>query len=319
MHPLSIELVKRGFVVLSIDLRGHGSSEGDLGTSRERTSGLALDMKACVEYLEDLGFVDRIGLVGHSMGGGTAMATAEQYPYKTNATVAIGALSTSIDFENVSNLLVAYGLYEQDITHEEALALLEAYTGLKSGVELNTQYGDFDNGNATRSVVGPYSEHLAEVFYDVIPYETMQWFERAFNGVQPDDIQLTAHYLMTSLIVSYIGCLMLLFVIISCLGSSIFRVGQSRLGARMTDGRSPKLPILGYPIVMLIALVVTPPVSEVFDDVFPMTMLNSVFAMLVVGPAIGVTVVSLLLSRSRGRWEVRRTWAMLGEMSSTSL
>ncbi|MBE0526323.1 MAG: alpha/beta fold hydrolase, partial [Candidatus Thorarchaeota archaeon] len=77
MQLLSIELVKRGFVVVSIDFRGHGSSEGYL-SDFERSNGLVLDMLAGVEYLEDLGFVDRIGLAGHSMGGGTSMLTALQ-------------------------------------------------------------------------------------------------------------------------------------------------------------------------------------------------------------------------------------------------
>ena len=90
MQPLSIELAKRGFVVVNIDFRGHGSSDGYL-SDFARSNGLVEDMLAGVEYLESLGFVDRIGLAGHSMGGGTSMLTASRNPTRINATVAIDA------------------------------------------------------------------------------------------------------------------------------------------------------------------------------------------------------------------------------------
>lgn len=64
MQGLSIDLVKRGFTVVTIDFRGHGSSEG----YRAESSKLDLDMIAAIEYLEGLGNINKIGLVGHSMG-----------------------------------------------------------------------------------------------------------------------------------------------------------------------------------------------------------------------------------------------------------
>ena len=65
MQPFCIELVKRGFTVLSIDFRGHGSSDGFLPSNR-RALGygeLEWDMMAAVEFLLELENVNRIGLV----------------------------------------------------------------------------------------------------------------------------------------------------------------------------------------------------------------------------------------------------------------
>ena len=43
---------------------------------------------------------------------------------------AIGALSTSRDNADISNLIVAFGLYEQGITQEMALTYLEPFDSL---------------------------------------------------------------------------------------------------------------------------------------------------------------------------------------------
>ena len=223
MQLLSIELVKRGFVVVNIDFRGHGSSEGYLG-DMTRISGNVLDMLAGVEYLENLGFVDRIGLTGHSMGGFTSILTASENPTRINATVAIGALTTfttGINITNIRNLLAVYALYDQGITEEDGLSFLRTYTG-QDDVEFGTLYGDFNDGNATKVAVSPIGEHLLEPINSEIIYETVQWFETSFNGAPATDIQLTSQYLIVSLIVSLIGLLLVLSTFVSYFGRLIF-------------------------------------------------------------------------------------------------
>jgi uncharacterized protein len=86
-------LVGQGFSVLLFDLRGHGDSDGDrfsFGYLERR------DVSAALEYLEARGFPDeRIGLVGISMGAGTAIQTLLLHP-KVGAVVSDSAYTDAL-------------------------------------------------------------------------------------------------------------------------------------------------------------------------------------------------------------------------------
>ncbi|MFX1607267.1 MAG: alpha/beta fold hydrolase [Promethearchaeota archaeon] len=319
MQPLSIELAKRGFVVVNIDFRGHGSSDGYLGEFGQNI-GLVQDMLAGVEYLESLGFVDRIGLAGHSMGGGTSMLTALQNPTRINATVAIGALSTfsaSGNISNVPNLLAAYALYDQGITEEDGLDFLRAYTG-QEAVEIETLYGDFNDGDATKVAVSPNSEHLLEPVDAAIIFEAVQWFEYAFNGAPATDVNLTAQYLIVSIMISLFGLLLVLFTFISYLGYYIFKGKQVRPLASEESDKFPFRPILGYLLAAIMGFVLLIPLSAFFIDVAPITMFNSVFGGQAVGLATGVVVVSLLSSYKSRKFQLQMVLTRIKGMTSTS-
>lgn len=118
---MGIDLVKRGFTVISIDFRAHGASEG----SRAESSKLVLDIISVIEYIEGLENINKIGLVGHSMGGDTAYRVVESEPDRIDAMVAIGSLRSDVQ----TNLLLAVGRFEQGATETRALATLSAITG----------------------------------------------------------------------------------------------------------------------------------------------------------------------------------------------
>ena len=74
--PFAIELARRGFVVLAMDMVGHGYSDGAVGQARD------LGGPAALRYLQSLPFVDKtnIGLEGHSMGGVPITTAAASQP-----------------------------------------------------------------------------------------------------------------------------------------------------------------------------------------------------------------------------------------------
>ena len=102
MQPLSLELVRRGFIVISIDFRGHGSSDGYLPALHRQAKDNPLigDMMSAVNYLKGLG-VKKIGLVGHSMGGRTAIFTSSQHPDEIDAVVSIGMIEQELSLIHI--------------------------------------------------------------------------------------------------------------------------------------------------------------------------------------------------------------------------
>jgi 3-oxoadipate enol-lactonase len=75
-------LVKRGYRLISYDARGHGASQA---APRYEYSDLVDDLKAVLEDLE----LDRVALVGSSMGAATAMAFTLEHPERVPALVQI--------------------------------------------------------------------------------------------------------------------------------------------------------------------------------------------------------------------------------------
>ena len=73
--PFAIELSRRGFVVLAMDMTGHGYSTGNVGAD-------GFGGPAALSYLRSLPMVDKanIGLEGHSLGGAPVIAAALAQP-----------------------------------------------------------------------------------------------------------------------------------------------------------------------------------------------------------------------------------------------
>ncbi len=299
MQTLSIELVKRGFTVVSIDFRGHGSSEGYLAADR-RGSELDEDLIAAVEYLESLGYIDQIGLVGHSMGGFTSIRVAQQYPARINATVTYGAIPpTEQEIKKVSNLLLLNGKYEQIFSEQQALELLQYYTG-RDEAEIGVQYGDFLQDTAIKAVLGPYSEHLLEVFDPVLIYEMVKWFEQSFNGIEAADISITAGAYQLSFIIALMGAVILIFLAAVYLGKIFFKGRFHRPEREILERTSIVKMMLLYVLATVIGVLLLAPLALSFSAVLPVAMGHMLYAILV-GNAAGVVAVYYLFFMRKNR------------------
>lgn len=96
MRPAAQELAARGIVALIYDLRGHGDSGGVYAGQG------AEDVRKSVHWLAGQPFVmsDRIGLVGHSLGGRLVLIAAAQEP-RVAAVVAL-APAPDLLFQNLA-------------------------------------------------------------------------------------------------------------------------------------------------------------------------------------------------------------------------
>ncbi len=299
MQPLCIELVKRGFTVVNIDFRGHGSSDGHLPIREDenRYFGLKLDMEAAIDYLEDIDEIEQIGLVGHSMGAHTAVKVSEDHPDKIEATVSIGHIpDDDNDFDDISNLLVAIGQYEQTMNEGDALEFLEEYTG-EENVKVGKQYGDFDDGDACKVVIGEGSEHLGANLNPTIVTEMIQWFELAFNGKKANDIELTMHYTQIFYRIALIGVISLIFVLTIYLSNHLFKNDFSYPEKEIIKDISIKNLCIYYLIGFFIAFfLLLEPLDLIFSFVTPIENANTMLAILV-GTAISIIILYYFLLR----------------------
>ena len=312
---ISIELVKREFVVVAFDARGHGASDGFLDRDK-----LPLDIMAGIEYLQGRGDITNIGLVGHSMGAGNSMTVAETYPTLINATVAIGAASTGYNFSRIRNLMMALGKYEQTQPASLLLDFLEAYTGNPSA-EIGVQYGDFIIGNATKAVLSPYTEHLLEPFDPFIIEETIKWFEQDAQIVSPPPITITALYLLTSLSIATVGCLICIFIAIVYLGNYLWKNKRRNYSEiSIVKDKSVFKPILYYLPIPMLAFLLLLPLSEAFSSIVPIDMFGAVFSSLVFGKAIWILIICyLFLSRNKeGQRSLKTLSTAFKDMTATN-
>jgi pimeloyl-ACP methyl ester carboxylesterase len=308
MQPLSIELAKRGWVVIAIDFRGHGSSGGNIGADRLNPI-LEDDMAAALDYIVGLGNVDRLGLVGHSMGGRAALGLAEREYGRINATVSIGMVSTAFNFTRIPNLLMAVGQFDQLFTQASELAFLENYTG-SSAVALNTFYGSFASGTACKVATAP-GDHVTEPQNPAIIQEMVPWLEQAFYGTIRWPVSITSPFNTASLLVCMAGTCSLVFVILVYLSNALWKRGLAR-PEREAAQKASGAKLVGISIVAYgIGAGLLFPLSSLFPAVLPVAMGHQLFALLV-GDAIGLLgIYYLFVLRGNGK---RRFDDLVGTM-----
>lgn len=194
--PFAIELSRRGYVVLAMDMTGHGYSGGIVGTA-------GFGGPAALRHLKSLPFVDRnaIGLEGHSMGSGPVMAAALSDPEGYRAIVLEGSTPGLLGApapEKPRNLAVVFGQYDEfaglmwgvpkgsDVEKSPKLAKLFGVTG---PVEEGKLYGAIADGSA-RILANPPITHPWEHFSNAGVGDAVDWFQRTIpppNAMSPAD------------------------------------------------------------------------------------------------------------------------------------
>ncbi|OLS29743.1 MAG: 2-succinyl-6-hydroxy-2,4-cyclohexadiene-1-carboxylate synthase [Candidatus Thorarchaeota archaeon AB_25] len=210
LMAFGIELARRGFVVLTIDVNGHGNSETGTG------SGIA-----ALDYITSLDYVDntQIGLIGHSMGGGVSWHALNESSVYIRALVLVGAGFRS-NMSYIPNTLLATGTFDSLSSYPHNLELLDPWFNV-TGVVSDTTYGDFASNTARRAVF-PSTNHLFETIDSVIVSESVEWMKNSLKGGVEDEHWIASTSILYPIwlvggLVGLIGALLTIFPLIAIL------------------------------------------------------------------------------------------------------
>lgn len=210
LSNISIELSRRGIVVIAIDPYAQGNSSSSMSRRAATTEGYG--MFAIVDYAaetDNLNYIDkeRIGTTGHSAGGNAAIRGANYFgreaertgnPSKLNSVFVSGYVLTMTEtvLKDVrSNVGMSYALYDEgayrnELENGDMRRAPEALRLVNSGVlpgsepvqevKLGHYYGDAEN----RSLRVVHNEPLLHPFQ---PYSweatanQIEYFDKVFN------------------------------------------------------------------------------------------------------------------------------------------
>lgn len=186
--PFAIELSRRGFVVLAMDMTGHGYSGGVVGTAD-------YGGPAALAWLRSRPFVNptNVGLEGHSMGGAPILAAAAEHPDGYRSVVLEGSTPGLLGAkapESPRNVAVVFGKYEEfsglmwqvptgaDVVRSKRLM---AFFGTAEPVQPERLYGSIEAGTA-RMLYAPAVTHPGEHFSAGGIGAAVDWFQRTLSG-----------------------------------------------------------------------------------------------------------------------------------------
>ncbi|MFW9849127.1 MAG: alpha/beta hydrolase [Candidatus Thorarchaeota archaeon] len=199
--PTALELAKRGIVAFTIDEISHGDSDRlvdilgyFLGTSQS-----TLGANASYQWLKGLAFVDgtRLGLIGHSMGAGTASAVAQLNPDHRAIVIQADGPYNLTTHSYMNNYLAVWSFYEELFTTQprdefldDSLEMIAYNEGLSdaSAAQADHTYGTFSDGSAHRYAQCPCT-HPGATWNSKGISEATSWMLQALMGLSESAAQ----------------------------------------------------------------------------------------------------------------------------------
>jgi pimeloyl-ACP methyl ester carboxylesterase len=182
----SVEFSRRGYVVLNLDMRGHGFSEGPAELPFGGAPEHGMGGPEALQYLRSLDIVDpnNIACAGHSMGGAACGYASVKYPDDFSAMVFVGStpsgdVSTSFPRNSASIQALDDGGLVGD-------SVLVPFTGVEKieDIESGKVYGSIADGTG-HVVYFVNTVHNAEYITPAVIEKAVDWVQKTIPAPNP--------------------------------------------------------------------------------------------------------------------------------------
>jgi len=187
---ISVELSRRGYVVLSFDMRGHSFSEGPAELPFGGTPEHGFGGPEALAYIRSLDIVypDHISIAGHSMGGIATGYAAAKYPDGYTSMVLLGSTPLNPDLSTPRNAAIIVSLDDNALTSSSTLL---PFTGVTDAadIQFGNVYGSIEDGTA-HVIYFMNTVHNAEYIHPGVIENTIDWIQKtntAPNNIDPSN------------------------------------------------------------------------------------------------------------------------------------
>ena len=211
MTPLAVELARHGIAAIAFDFGGFGESyelrhqEKSIERLEASTLGDAQAVVAFVRSHPERFDFNRIGIIGHSMGGTTALQLGQIDP--NLRTIVVLGMSGVVTPTTPANLFLGIGLYEQLNSPQDLRAMLQQATGRENPNCINTKgdiCGDFATGTARKLVISSTADHITEPYDPQLMRQVINWVQRALDLPVSQQL-LVAPWFIFGLVITFSG------------------------------------------------------------------------------------------------------------------
>jgi pimeloyl-ACP methyl ester carboxylesterase len=174
MRGFALTLAHAGYTTVLWDFDGHGTNPRPM-PSWAQDDALQANAEVALNAFLDYGYgdLDRVAILGHSMGSGVALAFGQEHPGMA-ATIAVSPGGTQVTTDLPRNLLLMAGELEPRFVRNAEELLAEA----------GGSGGDPAAGTARALVVIPGVEHISILFSPTAHAAARDWLDATF-GPQP--------------------------------------------------------------------------------------------------------------------------------------
>jgi len=181
MQNWSLELARRGYVVLDFDKFGEGYSEGH---GRKWPRDLGSGGPEALRYLHSLDIIDHdnVAMAGHSMGSSGIVRAALTYPDDYEAMVIMGG---SLD-PALKNAALVCGIDDGCILREQRNKSTAEIFGTENAesIEVGKVYGSFEDGTAKAMYLIRYPHAMTIITAEPVRI-LLNWVQEAIPAPNP--------------------------------------------------------------------------------------------------------------------------------------